>query len=460
MEINTNLPSLKRFTFTQDDRKVTYYSRQSLTSIPINYSDFKNFKADNFTLQAQSARLNNSSEINLLSNFSSPKTMTFLGIEHTFTDISDGDITTDPPDQILLPTQISFSGDVKTDTEIQAYITKPDGTVETVNLTTKSPTYLSDGDQTLKTGGKFTFSYTPTIRGRYIFEINDSEGLPILNHPIYVGSSIPILPDFFDLNERSLFTGTLDIEQAKQELLSYINIARIRQGLKVVSLSSDLNTLAQDHSADMAKNNFFAHVNEQGESPEDRRIKMGLSTPVSENIAKDTSIKFAHNGLMRSGSHRHNILQPAWSQVGLGIAKKDGYLYITEEFAAPKITVAELPSLKTELITALNKARTSKGYNGLVYSRSIELACKDLNSKMIAGSIELDKSILSKTLDQYDIDGDTMAVGRSYNAWSPILASIINAEPHTLDSRWGSLGIDIQLDKTGNITLLFILNKP
>ena len=76
--------------------------------------------------------------------------------------------------------------------------------------------------------------------------------------PIYVGSGIPLLPDFFALNKAKLDkTPIQNLTEARQKLLSLINTDRANHSLPPVSLSNELNAIAQGHSDNMVKLNFF-----------------------------------------------------------------------------------------------------------------------------------------------------------------------------------------------------------
>ena len=394
----------------------------------------------------------------IISDFITSETKTFLATEHTFSEVNNQEITANPPDIMTNIGTISFSGKTKTDTDLQAYVIKPDGFVDSFDLITQSPRGNYFGKTTIRADGEFTFSYTPKTKGRYILEISDKGGLPILNHATYIGKSIPLIPDFFDLNDRELSSGIFDLDALRQNLLNYTNQARKKHGVPPVVSTNELNKLAQEHSKDMADNNYFSHNNKQGQSPDDRRIAIGIKTPTSENIAKDISVAFAHNGLMRSASHRSNILQEDWTTVGLGLAKKGGYLYVTEEFSTSIPTEEELEINKNTLFETINSKRELKNVSKLTYSPSLESVSEEINDKTITEEYVLSNNLLSTTLDNFGIDGDTLAIGRTYNSWTPILDSIIKEESRIFEDDWGTIGIDIQIDNFGNIVTLIILN--
>jgi uncharacterized protein YkwD len=337
VESSTPENTFKILYFKQNNETVKYFSRQDIDKITVKYSDFELFDEDKVYYYIKTAKITSENPLEISSNFTISELNSFTATEHTFDSILEESINTEIPDLKLSVEKISFSGTVKTDTQQLAYVIKPNGSVEEVELSTSDSlsTYLNN--PIIPENGGFNFEYTPSSKGRYIIEIVDKDGLPTINHPIYVGGMIPIIPDYFDLNTRTYFTNGFDLTTLKMELLKEINMSREEFGLKEVIISNELNTLAQNHSDDMAENNYFGHVNLYNETPEDRRKSLGITTPVSENIARDISIGFAHFGLMRSATHRKNILTEEWERVGLGITLKDGYLFITEEFSTNEL---------------------------------------------------------------------------------------------------------------------------
>jgi len=459
IKINAGFPTIKKINFVQGDKKLTYLSRQNTSIIPVNYNDFKSFSPGSVTLFIEAARLSGITDLKISSNFIKSSVRNFIAIEHTFSDISKNDIQATPPDTLAIPSVISFSGKTNTDIEQTAYVIRPNGFVDTLDLSTNSPKGMYYNKSIIKSGGDYAFSYTPSGKGRYIVEISNKEGLPIVNHPVYIGSGIPLIPDYFDTHQRNLTSNSIDLDNARKELLEYINKERIKQNLKPVETTQALNDFAQAHSKDMATNNYFSHSDQKNNSPEDRRLSAGLKTPVSENIAKDISIAFAHHGLMRSASHRENILQKDWTRVGLGIAPNDGYLYITEEFSTTEPTTADLKNYKDELFTTINNLREENSVPDITLSPSLTQVCKDMNDATLNDGTVLSNNSLSKALDKYGIDGTTFALGRTFSAWNPIL-STFTKENRLLEKGWKTIGIDIQIDKFGNIIIMTILNKP
>jgi uncharacterized protein YkwD len=102
-------------------------------------------------------------------------------------------------------------------------------------------------------------------------------------------------------------------------------------------LNDKLNEIAQYHSDNMSKLDFFGHTDPMGMGPGERAKEFGFTDPIGENIAMDSSVEGAHNGLFWSAAHRSNMLGKTWGRVGFGFAKsaKDKSILVTENFSTP-----------------------------------------------------------------------------------------------------------------------------
>ena len=449
--------TIKKLTINQGSKKVTYISRQNLDEIIINYIDFEKFKEKETAYYIESAKITSENPLEISSDFIQSDEKTFEALTHTYSDIEKDDINTSPPSLLRSSQNISFSGSVKIDTKINGYIIKPDGFVDKIELSSSSAKGSYFSSETILKNGSFSFSYNPSEDGRYIVEIVDKNGLPTVNHPIYVGGGVPLIPDYFDLNTRTFYKGSVNLSSSREDLLDLVNESREDHGLDPIILNGELNDLAQGHSDDMAENDYFSHYNLSDETPGDRRVEAGITTSVSENIAQDVSIEFGHEGLMRSATHRSNILNEKWETVGIGVTKTDGYLMITEEFSTNAVVEADLEDYKTEVEEEISKLREDNGVSELTIDSSMEEAAEELNKKDTEEGITLDSDLFQDVLSDYNITGGSQAVGRTYNSWSSILSSILESDV-VISSGWKKIGTSIEIDDSGNIHLLIILN--
>lgn len=160
-----------------------------------------------------------------------------------------------------------------------------------------------------------------------------------------------------DIKQRAMMGGSGGISQAELKkykgkrvpvsmlerlMFTYLNKERKNKGLDTLSYNSRLAGLAREHSTDMAKNKYFRHQNAEGKDAFARARDKGLNISIYENIAKVATgrgtpvakAKLAHKSLMRSVSHRENILMPAAKTGGIGISYGNGgTIYVTQLFS-------------------------------------------------------------------------------------------------------------------------------
>ncbi|MGE6611198.1 CAP domain-containing protein [Peribacillus sp. NPDC076916] len=119
------------------------------------------------------------------------------------------------------------------------------------------------------------------------------------------------------------------------QLFDLTNASRVNHDLSVLSWDKRVKVTAQDHSKDMAVNQYFNHTNLEGESPFDRMEDDKITFRMAgENLAagQNSSI-FAHEGLMNSIGHRENKLQKDFESLGVGVAfDQENKPYYTENY--------------------------------------------------------------------------------------------------------------------------------
>ena len=123
--------------------------------------------------------------------------------------------------------------------------------------------------------------------------------------------------------------------EAEARMLDLINVERLRAGLRPLVADERLREVARQHSQEMFRLGYFAHVSPSAGSPADRLQRSGVPfATAGENLAYAPTVEVAHSGLMASPGHRKNILTPEFSRVGIGVMR--GGLYgrmFTQNFA-------------------------------------------------------------------------------------------------------------------------------
>jgi uncharacterized protein YkwD len=159
----------------------------------------------------------------------------------------------------------------------------------------------------------------------------------------------------------SLSSSSPDSAALEKRIHTLINQQRNSNGLFSLSFDPSLAAIARGHSQDMAKNNYFSHVNLQGLDPAARGNQQGYpcrkdygsyyTYGIAENIF-ETSHWTTYNGIrvndfesleiiatktvdgwMSSPGHRQNILTSTYDREGIGVGVgSDNTVYITEDF--------------------------------------------------------------------------------------------------------------------------------
>ena len=127
----------------------------------------------------------------------------------------------------------------------------------------------------------------------------------------------------------AVLSATPALASSQESRFDYLtNHERSSRGIRTLSIASDLVAIARRHSEQMASRGTIYHnnnlPNEVG----------GNWTMLGENVGKGPSVDSIHDAFMNSPEHRANILRSGFNQMGIGTAVKDGYIYVTEVFAA------------------------------------------------------------------------------------------------------------------------------
>src|SRR3989344_1064337 len=118
---------------------------------------------------------------------------------------------------------------------------------------------------------------------------------------------------------------TVDFE-SEQKMFELVNQERVKYGVKPLIWDEKLAKVDRDHSQDMFERGYFSHYSPEGKDVGDRLLDQGINYAIAgENLALAPDVTRAHTGLMNSEGHRRNILDPAFSKIGIGAI--DGGIY-------------------------------------------------------------------------------------------------------------------------------------
>ena len=104
------------------------------------------------------------------------------------------------------------------------------------------------------------------------------------------------------------------------QVVSLVNTERANRGLGALTAESRLTQAAQTHAQDMGCNFFMSHTGSDGSDPYARMLAAGY-TPNwwGENVAAGYATPSeVMTAWMNSQTHRDNILNPNFTQIGIG----------------------------------------------------------------------------------------------------------------------------------------------
>jgi len=148
-------------------------------------------------------------------------------------------------------------------------------------------------------------------------------------------------------------------------MLRLINADRAVYGLRSVAWDETAAQAGAIHAADMIAQGYFSHWNTEGLGPDHRYALLGGEHAVGENLhsltythtdgsggapIEDWSsvIEQAESGLMLSPGHRANILDPAHTHVGIGMAYDPirGEFRLAQEFTDHYVSLTVPPPVE------------------------------------------------------------------------------------------------------------------
>jgi hypothetical protein len=127
------------------------------------------------------------------------------------------------------------------------------------------------------------------------------------------------------------------------ELLGFTNNTREAEGVPALKENAKLDASARAKAEDLVRNSYFAHTSPSGKTPWDFIKQAGYTYKAAgENLAMDfRSPEAAHQALLASPSHRANIINPLYTEMGIAIAQgtQEGRTttFVVEHFGTPLV---------------------------------------------------------------------------------------------------------------------------
>jgi hypothetical protein len=122
--------------------------------------------------------------------------------------------------------------------------------------------------------------------------------------------------------------GTAHADQASEEaaFVAKINDLRASKGLGQLSVDGNLTSIARDWSAKMANDGGISH------NPVLKDLVTGNWSKLGENVGMGPAIDSLFTAFVNSPHHYANLVDPAFTHVGVGVVWRGSTMYTSHEF--------------------------------------------------------------------------------------------------------------------------------
>ncbi len=122
------------------------------------------------------------------------------------------------------------------------------------------------------------------------------------------------------------------VDPAEEDALyALLDAERARAGVAPLERDPVLRTVARDHAREMFELRYLSHYSPRTGKPSDRLTARGIPFEfMGENVAYAPGAALAHQGFLRSASHRANLVDQRFETAGIGVisAGVHGRLYV------------------------------------------------------------------------------------------------------------------------------------
>jgi len=439
-----------RILFTQEEKTLEFFVHNSMEFMPPPQL-FTQFISGPAEVRVFAAGLNSLFSADIASPFSASQKMNLNFSQHYFADTDSQKITLESAaEEFNHGEKVRISGKFSAKLQPKAVIIVPDGSITEIPLT------LS--------GQNFSLEFTAQIMGTHIVEINADTGIAVYNAPVYPRGLTPLLPDYFDLHSRDTAARVENIDLAadRAQLLALMNAEREKAGLAKLAIQNGLNELAQLRAEDMQQRDYFAHITPEGKTVSDLKVGFGIRAAVSENIAFDVNLESAHEGLLRSPLHRHNLLNADWEFVGIGITKNDvGGVIIAEVFSSEILSNARRPEYSAQILSTLNDRREEPLTTDATLTKIAENWAEKMVQENFFSAKAPDGQNLQDVIKKEKISGALQTAFYQYEGLGEFLEVLKKREdsPFLTDENLTKIGIGMYIDEAGTLTVVLLLQE-
>lgn len=218
-------------------------------------------------------------------------------------------------------------------------------------------------------------TFTPSKKGGYIIEFVNSNDEAVLIFRIFSEGVLPLLKDPYSNIDQKIKS----VHPNNEIIVNLVNKEREKRGLNILASTKNLNDLAIFRARDMCDKNYIGHKDKTEKTALDYRIVYNVKTNIAENIGLANSIIDVHNNLMRSIAHRQNIINKDFSNIGIGLCKKNEQLLVVQIFGSEEYHDEDIDKWRNKIIKKVNDSRK---INPLITSETLHSIAQQWSNTM------------------------------------------------------------------------------
>jgi hypothetical protein len=192
----------------------------------------------------------------------------------------------------------------------------------------------------------------------------------------------------------------------EKQLFQAVNQERERRGIAPLKWSDELRESARRHTDRITEAEMLSHQFKDEPPLMQRVAATKLSFfQAAENVALATDWPDIHTGLMQSEGHRHNILNPIYTDIGIGVRKRGSYYYVTQNFArTTKLFEPEAAEQKISKLLLKDRrfARLKVASNQTLRSAACDMANRDRLNAQVIPTVAGDRAAIAFTSNDLD----------------------------------------------------------
>lgn len=189
----------------------------------------------------------------------------------------------------------------------------------------------------------------------FFLPTEENSGLPILLSPFSL-ALLGVLSAFLLLSPTTIRVRQLAQLLSgpafeKTDVIRLVNSARSDAGLPALKENGVLDLAAKAKAEDMGIKEYFSHNSPDGKTPWDFINGAGYKySAAGENLAMDfLTADSAHKALMSSPTHRANILNPVFTEIGVSVVQGTSgsrpTIYLVQHFGRPAVKTPQVPKI-------------------------------------------------------------------------------------------------------------------